>query len=178
MERINEHTGLIGSYQNLITATCTNTGSKMKSSSPRTADWRPFVPRNSLVRLPLSWLFRWYVSGILFRPQYCISLPTAALISAGRAIYISVMYILASTIIFPLTKEIGDRSLNLKYIWVACAPRTVGLVAGDTQYWTELWNRNMYVNLHDQKYISIFVCYCFESLLFYWCIMSKLEYIT
>ena len=34
MEHMSEHTGLIGSYQLLITAACTNTGGKMKGSSP------------------------------------------------------------------------------------------------------------------------------------------------
>ena len=32
MERMSEHTGPISSYQLLITAACTNTGSKMKGS--------------------------------------------------------------------------------------------------------------------------------------------------
>ena len=32
----------------------TNTGGKMKGSHPRAADWCPFVPRHSWVRLPLS----------------------------------------------------------------------------------------------------------------------------
>ena len=48
MERMSEHTGLISSYQLLITAACTNTGSKMKGSHSRAADWCPFVLRHSL----------------------------------------------------------------------------------------------------------------------------------
>ena len=44
MERMSEHTGLISSYQLLITAACTNTGGKMKGSHSRAADWCPFVP--------------------------------------------------------------------------------------------------------------------------------------
>ena len=39
MERMSEHTGLISSYQLLITAACTNTGGKMQGSHPRAADW-------------------------------------------------------------------------------------------------------------------------------------------
>ena len=54
MERMSEHTGLISSYQLLITAACTNTGGKMKCSHPRTADRCPFVHRHIKVRLPLS----------------------------------------------------------------------------------------------------------------------------
>ena len=34
MERMSEHTGLISSYQLLITAACTNTGGKIKGSHP------------------------------------------------------------------------------------------------------------------------------------------------
>ena len=48
MERMSEHTGLISSYQLLITAVCTNTGDKMKSSHSRAADRCPFVHRHSL----------------------------------------------------------------------------------------------------------------------------------
>ena len=47
MERMGEHTGLISSYQLLITADCTNTGGKMKGSHSRAADRCPFVPRHS-----------------------------------------------------------------------------------------------------------------------------------
>ena len=43
MERMSEHTGLISSYQLLITAACTNTGGKMKGSLSRAADHCPFV---------------------------------------------------------------------------------------------------------------------------------------
>ena len=43
MERMSEHTGLISSYQLLITAACTNTGGKMKGSHSRAADQCPFV---------------------------------------------------------------------------------------------------------------------------------------
>ena len=57
---MSEHTGLISSCQLLITAACTNTGSEMKGSCPRAADWCPFVPRHSEVRLPLPWPFQWY----------------------------------------------------------------------------------------------------------------------
>ena len=39
---------LISSYQLLITAACTNTGSKMKGSHSRAADWCPLVLRHSL----------------------------------------------------------------------------------------------------------------------------------
>ena len=46
MERMSEHTGLISSYQLLITAACTNTAGKMKGSHPRAADRCPFVPRH------------------------------------------------------------------------------------------------------------------------------------
>ena len=45
MERMSEHTGLISSYQLLITGACTNTGGKMKGSNPRAADRCPFVHR-------------------------------------------------------------------------------------------------------------------------------------
>ena len=48
MKCMSEHTGLISSYQLLITAACTNTGGKMKDSHSRAADWCPFVPRHSL----------------------------------------------------------------------------------------------------------------------------------
>ena len=48
MECISEHTGLISSYQLLITAACTNTGGKMKGSHSRAADQCPFVPGYSL----------------------------------------------------------------------------------------------------------------------------------
>ena len=48
MECIGEHTGLISSYQLLITATCTNTGGKMKGNHSRAAHRCPFVPRHSL----------------------------------------------------------------------------------------------------------------------------------
>ena len=47
MERMSEHTGLISSYQLLITAACTNTGGKMKGSHSRAADRCPFVLRHS-----------------------------------------------------------------------------------------------------------------------------------
>ena len=60
MEHMNEHTGLINSYQLLITCACTDISSKMKGSRTRTADWCPFVPGYSKDRLSLSWLFRWY----------------------------------------------------------------------------------------------------------------------
>ena len=39
MKYMSEHTGLLSSYQLHITAACTNTGGKMKSSRPRAADW-------------------------------------------------------------------------------------------------------------------------------------------
>ena len=48
MERMSEHTGVITSYQLLITAACTNTGGKMKGSHPRAADLCPFVHRPQL----------------------------------------------------------------------------------------------------------------------------------
>ena len=48
MKRMSEYTGIISSYQFLITAACTNTGSKMKGKHSRAADWCPFVPRHSL----------------------------------------------------------------------------------------------------------------------------------
>ena len=48
MKHLSEHTGLISSYQLLITAACTNTGGKMKGSHSRAADRCPFVPRHSL----------------------------------------------------------------------------------------------------------------------------------
>ena len=48
MERMSEHTGLISSYQLLITAACTNTGGKMKGSHSRAADRCPFVLGHSL----------------------------------------------------------------------------------------------------------------------------------
>ena len=47
MEHMSEHTGLISSYQLLITAAWTNTGGKMKDSHHRAADRCPFVPRHS-----------------------------------------------------------------------------------------------------------------------------------
>ena len=47
MERMSEHTGLIRSYQFLITAACTNTGGKMKGCRARAADRCPFVHRHS-----------------------------------------------------------------------------------------------------------------------------------
>ena len=54
MERMSEHTGLVSSYQSLITAACTNTGGwkaaapeQMKGSRPRADDRCPFVPRHS-----------------------------------------------------------------------------------------------------------------------------------
>ena len=47
MERMSEHTGLISSYQLLITVACTNIGGKMKASHPRAADRCPLVPRHS-----------------------------------------------------------------------------------------------------------------------------------
>ena len=55
MERMSEHTGLISSYQLLITAACTNTGGKMKGSHSRAADRCPFVLGHSLSQVtPLS----------------------------------------------------------------------------------------------------------------------------
>ena len=47
-ERMSGHTGLISTYQLLITAACTNTGGKMKGSHPRAADRCPFVDRPKL----------------------------------------------------------------------------------------------------------------------------------
>ena len=47
MEHMSEHTGLISSYQLLITAACANTDGKMKGSHPRAADRCPLVPRHS-----------------------------------------------------------------------------------------------------------------------------------
>ena len=61
MERMSEHTGFISSYPLLITAACTNAGGQMKGSHPRAADRCPFVPRHSLVRLPLSCRWKCYV---------------------------------------------------------------------------------------------------------------------
>ena len=64
MERMSEHTGLISSYQLLITAACTNTGSKMRGSHSRAADWCPFVPRHSLSQvtsfMQLGMLWQWW----------------------------------------------------------------------------------------------------------------------
>ena len=48
MGLMSEHTGLISSYQLLITAACTKTRGKMKGSHSRAADLCPFVPRHSL----------------------------------------------------------------------------------------------------------------------------------
>ena len=56
MERISEHTGLISSYQLLITAACTNTGGKMKDSRHRAADRCPFVLRHSLLSQVTSFM--------------------------------------------------------------------------------------------------------------------------
>ena len=47
MEHMSGRTGFISSYPLLVTAACTNTGSKMKGSRPRAADRCPFVPRHS-----------------------------------------------------------------------------------------------------------------------------------
>ena len=47
MRRMSEHTGLIRSYQLLVTAACTNTSGKMKGWRARAADRCPFVHRNS-----------------------------------------------------------------------------------------------------------------------------------
>ena len=47
MARMSEHTGLIRTYQLLITAACTNTSSKMKGCRARAADRCPFVHRHS-----------------------------------------------------------------------------------------------------------------------------------
>ena len=60
MGRMSENTCLISSYQSIITAACTNTGSKLKDSRPRAVERCSFVPRHSQVKLPLSWLFRRY----------------------------------------------------------------------------------------------------------------------
>ena len=63
MERMSEHTGLISSYQLLITAVCTNTGCKMKGSHSRAADLCPCVLRRSLSQvssfMQLGMLCRW-----------------------------------------------------------------------------------------------------------------------
>ena len=48
MKHMSVHTGLISSYQLLITAACTNTGGKMKGSHSRAADRCPFVLGQSL----------------------------------------------------------------------------------------------------------------------------------
>ena len=47
MGHMNEHTGLIRSYQLLITTACTNKGGKMKGCRARAADRCPFVHRHS-----------------------------------------------------------------------------------------------------------------------------------
>ena len=64
MERMSEHTGLISSYQPLITAACSNTGGQMKSSHSRAADRCPFVPRHSV-----SQITSFMQLGMLCRPQ-------------------------------------------------------------------------------------------------------------
>ena len=69
MERMSEHTGLISSYQDLITAACTNTGGKMKGSHSRAADRCPFVPRHSLSQvtsfMQLGMLWRGFILSAL-----------------------------------------------------------------------------------------------------------------
>ena len=113
------------------------------------------------------------MSGVLFRPQCFSPLPSATRISAVQGsynLYFNNVYF-GFDIWFSMTSNVGDRSLNLKYTWVAWAPRTVGLVGSDIQCWPELWNWHMYINPHGQKNIFIF-CFCFEYLLFVPCIMS------
>ena len=73
MERMSEHTGLISSYQLLITAACTNTGRKMKGSHSRAADRCPFVLGHSLSQVTsvmqlgmLCWFFFVEKSAITF----------------------------------------------------------------------------------------------------------------
>ena len=47
MEHMSEHTGLISSYQLIISGACSYTGGKMKGSHPGAADRCQFVPRYS-----------------------------------------------------------------------------------------------------------------------------------
>ena len=69
------------------------------------------------------------MQGILFRPQYFSSLPSAAMspLCGVRAIYISSMCISCSVFDL-LTFNVGGRSLNLKCTYLGC----LGPVAGDT----------------------------------------------
>ena len=81
---MSEHTDLISSYQLLITVACTNTGGKMKGSHPRAADRCPFVPRHSLVRLPLSCSWECYVRGVAFFSMWH-SIPRSGVSYLGMA---------------------------------------------------------------------------------------------
>ena len=88
MERMSEHTGLISSFQLLITAACTNTGDKMKGSHPRAADRCPFVLRHSLsqvssfmhlgmlwwVQLPERWRWMWHFRFGICKFQQTVTL--------------------------------------------------------------------------------------------------------
>ena len=66
VKRVNEtHEWAHRPYQLLITAACTNTGSKIKGNHSRAADRCPFVPRRSLsqvtsfMQLGMLWISAW-----------------------------------------------------------------------------------------------------------------------
>ena len=80
MECMSKHTGLISSYQLLITAACTNTGSKMKGSHPRTTGRCPLVPRHSYTRLPLSCSWGCYGHQISIKASRHLNSPASQLI--------------------------------------------------------------------------------------------------
>ena len=76
MERMNEHIGLISSYQLLITAACTDTGCKMKGSHSRSADLCPFVLRHSLSQvsscMQLGMLWYTFLTTVFYICNFCL----------------------------------------------------------------------------------------------------------
>ena len=115
MERMSGHTGLISSYQLLITAACTNTCRKMKGSSPRAADLCPFVPRHSLCQvtsfMQLGMLWACIIMFVCFITKsfltYSFVLPTSTLSS----------YVCSIT---PETTNVGSSYSHMRGPGVGC----------------------------------------------------------
>ena len=76
MKRMSEHTGLINSYQLLITAACRNTGGNMKGSHSRAADRCSFVPRHRFSQV--TSFMRWECYGIILLHSCIPPLPAVS----------------------------------------------------------------------------------------------------
>ena len=139
MKHMSEHTGLISSSQLLITDARTNIGSKMNGGCLRAADPCRFVPRNSYVRLPLSWLFWWYENLLAIESQAK---------KKGKKIFLTSIYIFQATLMQTYARFLWEMLIH-------CSPM-----------FTKLWSNNDMKNkIHDMSlsghiWISDGYCFC------------------